>query len=99
MAFVIENLRLRELVAIVRQNQKFYDDFCVYLKEQGYQEVHNFINEPSDAKATKVIKNYFVRQSVSPGSSKPATEGQIKTSHSEACLSYHLGDGVQVKSD
>ena len=63
MSFVIENLRLRELVAIVRQNQKFYDDFCVYLKQHGYQDVHDFINEPSDAKATKVIKNYFVRQS------------------------------------
>lgn len=63
MAFVIENLRLRELVAIVRQNQKFYDDFCVYLKERGYRDVHDFINEPSGAKATKVIKDYLVRQS------------------------------------
>jgi hypothetical protein len=57
MGFIIENLRLQELVAIVRQNQKFYEDFCVYLKQHGYQEVHDFINEPSDAKATKAIKN------------------------------------------
>ena len=63
MAFVIENLRLMELVAIVRQNQKFYDDFCVYLKEHGYRDVHNFIVEPSDAKATEVIRNYLARQS------------------------------------
>lgn len=63
MSFVIENLRLQELVAIVRQNQRFYDDFCVYLKERGYSEVHDFIREPSDSKATKVIKDYLVRQS------------------------------------
>ena len=63
MPFVIENLRLGELVAIVRQNQKFYDDFCVYLKERGYREVRDFINEPSDAKAISVIKDYLARKS------------------------------------
>ncbi len=63
MGFIIENLRLQDLVAIVRQNQKFYEDFCVYLKQHGYQDVHDFINEPSDAKATTAIKNYLARQS------------------------------------
>lgn len=63
MGFIIENLRLQDLVAIVRQNQKFYEDFCVYLKQHGYQDVHDFINEPSGAKATKVIKDYLARQS------------------------------------
>jgi hypothetical protein len=63
MAFIIENLRLRDLVAIVRQNQKFYDDFCVYLRQRGYQGVHAFINEPSDAKARRAIKDYLARQS------------------------------------
>src|SRR5271154_1337023 len=63
MAFVIENLRLRDLVAIIRQNQKFYEDFCVYLKQSGYQDLHSFICEQSDAKAIKAIQTYFDRQS------------------------------------
>jgi hypothetical protein len=52
-----------ELVAIVRQNQKFYDDFCAYLKDRGFSDVHHFISEPSDSKATRVIKDYLARQS------------------------------------
>jgi len=62
MDFIIENLRLRDLVAIVRQNQKFYEDFCVYLKQHGYKDVHAFINEPSDVKATRAIQDYLARQ-------------------------------------
>ncbi|MGA2174323.1 MAG: hypothetical protein ABSH38_04990 [Verrucomicrobiota bacterium] len=50
-------------MAIVRQNQKYYEDFCVYLKQHGYQNIYVFINEPSDAKATKVIGNYLARRS------------------------------------
>src|ERR1039457_2104997 len=63
MAFVIENLRLRELVAIVKQNQQFYVDFCVYLRQRNYRDVHAFITEPSDDKAIKVIRDYLERQS------------------------------------
>jgi hypothetical protein len=63
MAFVIENLRLRDLVAIIRQNQKFYEDFCVYLKQNGYQDLHAFICEQSDVNATKIIQTYLDRQS------------------------------------
>ena len=63
MAFIIENLRLRELVAIVKQNQRFYEDFCVYLQQRNYRDVPAFITEPSDDKAIKVIKDYLERQS------------------------------------
>ena len=63
MCFVIENLRLRELVAIVKQNQRFYEDFCVYLQQRNYRDVHAFITEPSDDKAIKVIRDYLERQS------------------------------------
>jgi hypothetical protein len=62
MDFIIENLRLRDLVAIVRQNQKFYEDFRAYLKQQGYQDVHAFVKEPSDVKAKKAIQDYLARQ-------------------------------------
>jgi hypothetical protein len=63
MSLVIENLRLQDLVAIVRQNQKYFEDFCGYLRQIGYQDVHGFINEPSDAKAKKTLKSYLARQS------------------------------------
>jgi len=61
--YVLENLRLRELVAIVKQNQKFYEDFCVFLKERGYSNLHAFIKERSDEKAAKVLNDYLARQS------------------------------------
>ncbi len=63
MAFIIENLRLQELVAIVKQNQKFYEDFCCFLNEQGYADVHAFVKERSGAKAKRVICGYLERQS------------------------------------
>jgi hypothetical protein len=43
-----------------------YEDFCAYLKQHGYQDVYFFINEPSDAKATRAIRNYLARQSDIP---------------------------------
>jgi len=61
--YVVENLRLRELVAIVKQNQKFYEDFCLFLEERGYSNLHAFINERSDEKAAKVLGDYLARQS------------------------------------
>jgi len=61
--FIVENLRLGELVAIVRQNQKFYQDFCMFLRERGYSNLHSFIKEPEDGKAAKVLGEYMARQS------------------------------------
>jgi len=34
----------------------------VYLKQHGYKDVHAFINEPSDVKATRAIQDYLARQ-------------------------------------
>jgi hypothetical protein len=61
--YVVENLRLRDLVVIVRQNQKFYEDFCVFLKQHGYSNLHAFINERSDEMAAKALGGYLARQS------------------------------------
>lgn len=63
MEFVIENIRLRELVAIVNENRKFYDDFVEFLVGNDYQNVHSFINETDDAEAQGVILAYLVRTS------------------------------------
>lgn len=56
---MLENLRLRELIAIVRANQAFYDEFVDYLKSQGYADVSEFISEPSDEKALEIITAYL----------------------------------------
>lgn len=61
MDYVLYNLRLKELVAIVRENESFYRDFVVFLKEQGYDSVLDFIQEPSDEKAAGTISRYLSR--------------------------------------
>jgi hypothetical protein len=81
MGFIIENLRLLELVAIVKQNQKFYDDFCSYLHEHGYIDVHAFVKENSDEKATRAIREYLERQGEVPlldGLARPYKDSTAK---------------------
>lgn len=59
MDLVIDNLRLAELVAIVRQNEAFFVAFVQFLNQRGYQDIHAFINEPDDKKALAVIEDYL----------------------------------------
>jgi len=61
MDFVLYNLRLKELVAIVRENERFYQDFVEFLKEAGYGSVLEFVQEPSDEKAAETIVTYLSR--------------------------------------
>lgn len=61
MDYVLYNLRLKELVTIVRENEEFYRDFVEYLKETGYASILAFIQEPSDEKATATINDYLSR--------------------------------------
>lgn len=63
MTFVLENLRLRDLVAIVRQNQAFYEEFVRFLGTQGYPDVHAFVRETKDASAVRVLEAYLTSQS------------------------------------
>lgn len=63
MSIFTENLRLRELVAIVRENRLFYEDFVAFLQESGYPSAYRFVQEGSDEKALAVIKNYLRHQS------------------------------------
>lgn len=63
MDFLIDNIRLRELVAIVNENEEFFQDFVRFLQEVGYVSIHDFIREPSDEKALYVIASYLSRVS------------------------------------
>lgn len=61
--FVISNLRLAELVAIVNANKDFYQDFVLFLKDLGYKRPYDFIVEPSDERALDVIERFLRRTS------------------------------------
>jgi hypothetical protein len=63
MDFVLHNLRLKELIAIVQENKRFYEDFVAFLQEQGYDSVSSFIHEPSDERAAQAISEYLARPS------------------------------------
>ena len=56
---VIENIRMKELVIVVNQNQGFFDEFLLFLKKRGYASVHKFIIEPSADVAASILKDYF----------------------------------------
>jgi hypothetical protein len=62
MDYILHNLRLRELVAVVQENRRFYEDFIVFLEEEGYGSVLAFIQELSDERAVETINRYFNRQ-------------------------------------
>lgn len=59
MTFVIENIRLKDLVAVVKQNQAFYLEFVEFLRGEGYDCVLDFIHEKYDTKAICVLEKYL----------------------------------------
>ncbi len=63
MDFVLHNLRLRELVAIVHENRHFYDDFVEFLAAEGYDSILEFIQDTDDARTTGAISRYLNRTS------------------------------------
>ena len=58
-AFIIENLRLRELIAIVNANRPCFVEFEKFLADEGYADVRAFAFEPDDAKAIQTIERYL----------------------------------------
>ena len=63
MDFVLHNLRLRELVAIVQENRNFYEDFVDFLEQEGYDSILlAFIGDPSDERAASAISRYLNRR-------------------------------------
>lgn len=63
MDFVLQNLRLRELVAIVQENRSFYEDFVAFLTDEGYDSVLEFIQDATDERAAATIARYLNRPS------------------------------------
>lgn len=56
---MLENLRLRELITIVKTNKAFYDEFIQYLANKGYHNITQFITEHDDKHALDVIASYL----------------------------------------
>ena len=61
MAFVVENIRLRELAIIAEQNRAFFDHFLIFLDNEGYGSLHLFVPEKDEAKGRTVLLRYFNR--------------------------------------
>lgn len=59
MDFIIENIRLKELVLIVNGNKNFYFDFLTFLREKEYNNIYEFIMESDENRATNCIKDYL----------------------------------------
>jgi hypothetical protein len=59
MDFVLHNLRLKELIAIVQENKRFYEEFVAFLQAQGFESVSDFIHEPSNDLAAQTISKYL----------------------------------------
>lgn len=57
--FIIENLRLKELILVVNLNKPFFEEFIVFLNKHGYPNVLSFISETDDAKMQAVLNSYF----------------------------------------
>jgi len=56
---VLDNLRLRELIEIVKTNRAFYDEFAQYLTIHGYPSIAAFIAEKDNKHASDVILSYL----------------------------------------
>ena len=59
MSFVIENIRLKELVAITNANKPFHDELLEFLRGEGYLNLHAFVKEPSGERATAALAKYL----------------------------------------
>lgn len=57
--FVIENLRLKELILVVNKNKPFFDEFVGFLKGHGYTSIFQFLNESDRDRRESIIRNFF----------------------------------------
>ena len=51
------------MVAVVQENRRFYDDFVLFLKDDGYDSVQAFVREESNERAVSTIAKYMQRES------------------------------------
>jgi len=59
MGFLIENIRLKELVAVVNENHAFFDDLLVFLGDKGFRDLQSFIMSSNSGRALGVISDYL----------------------------------------
>lgn len=78
---ILYNLRLKELVTIVKENKLFFDEFIQFLHTQGYSSILAFVQEQSDEKALATITSYLVYPSTTnlyDGLLRPYTNSKAK---------------------
>lgn len=59
MALAFENIRLKELAIVADLNLKYYKEFLVYLGNEKYDSLYDFIKEEDNEKTEITILNYF----------------------------------------
>lgn len=59
MAFVIENLRLKELAIVAEQNRPAFEYFVQFVQAAGYPSLQAFVLEGDEAKAGTVILSFL----------------------------------------
>jgi len=57
---VLENLRLKELLIVVKLNKPFFEEFITFIKSHGYKNIRAFIAESSEEQLNKVLNAYFL---------------------------------------
>ena len=62
MAFFIENVRLKELKAIVDENHDFYIEFTRFIEAQGYRHIRDFVEDPDESRSLAVIRDFLSTQ-------------------------------------
>lgn len=57
--YIIDNIRLSELMIITQQNKAYYEEFEKFLTQYGYASIYNFIQEQSPLNLNNVLTAYF----------------------------------------
>lgn len=79
--FVLENLRLKELVIVNNKNKPLFDEFILFLNKHGYTSIYDFVNETNELQTEGVIRSYFNHQfsnSLYDGIARPYTSNKSK---------------------
>jgi len=79
--FVVDNLRLQELVIIVEKNKPFYDAFLKFLKSFGYADIAAFIHDEDSVKAKTAIESFLTNPAdaiLYDGLGRPYSNGKAK---------------------
>ncbi|MBY4710102.1 hypothetical protein [Burkholderia cepacia] len=61
MAFVVENMRLKELAIVAEQNRPAFEDLVEFLGSAGYPSLHAFVTDMDETKAQATILQYLRR--------------------------------------